>query len=140
MALDPATVSALRQHRRRQDDQGDLAGPAWRDGFTDWQGLSRHALVWAYGDGSPVHPKTFYERFLRLSAEAGLPRIRLHDVRHSYASAALAAATGWHDVKVISQRLGHASVSITLDTYSHVLPAADSTLANTLASVILGRR
>jgi len=90
MALDPATLSALRPHRRRQDDQRGLAGPAWRDGFTDWQGLTRHALVWTYGDGSPVRPKTFYERFLGLSAEAGLARIRLHDVRHSSASAALA--------------------------------------------------
>lgn len=133
--------SALREHRRRQGGHRDLAGPLWQDGFTDWRGLTRDALVWTYGDGSPIHPKTFYERFLRLTAAAGLPRIRLHDyVRHSYASAALAAATGWHDVKVISQRLGHASVSITLDTYSHVLPAADSALANTLASVILGKR
>lgn len=140
MALDAATVSALREHRRRQDGARDRAGPVWQEGFTDWQGLTRGGLVWTYGDGSPIHPKTFYERFLRLSAAAGLPRIRLHDVRHSYASAALAAATGWHDVKVISQRLGHASVSITLDTYSHVLPAADSALANTLATVILGER
>jgi integrase len=61
-----------------------------------------------------------------------------HDVRHSYASAALASASGWHDVKIISQRLGHSSVAITLDTYSHVLPAADEQVAHTLASVILG--
>jgi integrase len=84
-----------------------------------------------------VHPKTFYKRFRKLSTEAGLPAIRLHDVRHSYASAALASADGWHEVKVISQRLGHATVAITLDTYSHVLPAADVTVAHTLARVIL---
>ena len=69
---------------------------------------------------------------------AGLPPIRLHDVRHTYATAALAAAQGWHDVKVISERLGHASVGITLDTYSHVLPVADQATANTLARLILG--
>ena len=51
----------------------------------------------------------------------------------------LASATGWHDVKIISQRLGHSSVAITLDTYSHVLPAADEKVAHTLASTILGR-
>lgn len=62
----------------------------------------------------------------------------LPHVRHSYASAALAAATGWHDVKMISQRLGHATVAITLDTYSHVLPAADEKIAHTLVTVILG--
>lgn len=83
-------------------------------------------------------PVTLYRRFVKLTAEADLPRIRLHDVRHSYASAALASATGWHDVKIISQRLGHASVAITLDLYNHVLPAADEKLAHTLASVILG--
>lgn len=139
MALDPATVSALREHRRRQLEARMHAGPAWQETFMDWQGLSRADLVWTFGDGSPIHPKTFYTRFLKHAAAAGLPRIRLHDVRHSYASAALASASGWHDVKVISQRLGHASVAITLDTYSHVLPAADEEIAHTLATVILGR-
>ena len=57
-------------------------------GYADWQGLDREGLVWTYGDGSPIHPKTISNRFLKLSAGAGLPRIRLHDVRHSYASAA----------------------------------------------------
>lgn len=139
MALDPATVAALRDHRRHQLEDRMLAGPAWQESFTDWQGLAREGLVWTYGDGSPIHPKTFYQRFLRHTETAGLPRIRLHAVRHSYASAALASATGWHDVKVISQRLGHSSVAITLDTYSHVLPAADEQIAHTLANVILGR-
>ncbi|MDP8970633.1 MAG: hypothetical protein M3N52_09120 [Actinomycetota bacterium] len=69
---------------------------------------------------------------------AGLPRVRLHDVRQTYASTALANSTGWHEVKVVSQRLGHASVGITLDTYAHVLPAADEQTAATLACVILG--
>ena len=69
--------------------------------------------------------------------EAGLPSIRLHDVRHSYASAGLASANGWHEVKVISERLGHANVAITIDTYSHVLPAVDAKTAHTLAKLIL---
>jgi len=138
MALDPATVAALREHRRRQLEARMAAGSAWQGTYTDWQGLSRSELVWTYGDGSLITPRTLYDRFVKLSAEAGLPRIRLHAVRHSYASAALASATGWHDVKVLSQRLGHANVAITLDTYSHVLPAADEAMAHTLASVILG--
>ena len=66
------------------------------------------------------------------------PGIRLHDVRHSYASAGPASAAGWHEVKVISERLGHANVAITIDTYSHVLPAADEATAHTLATAILG--
>jgi integrase len=138
MALDPATVVALRGHRHRQLETRMVAGPVWQDTFTDWQGLHRTGLVWTYDDGSPIHPKTMYTRFLRHTAAAGLPRIRLHDVRHVYATAALSSATGWHEVKVLSQRLGHSSVAITLDTYSHVLPAADKTTADTLARVILG--
>jgi integrase len=114
MALDPATVAALREHRKRQLEYRVLAGPAWQDSFTDWQGLTRTGLLWTYGDGALIRPVTFYRRFVGWAAEAGLPRIRLHDVRHSYASAALASASGWHDVKVISQRLGHANVAITL--------------------------
>ena len=58
--------------------------------------------------------------------------------RHSYASAGLANAAGWHEVKVISERLGHANVAITIDTYSRVLPAADEATAHTLATAILG--
>jgi integrase len=54
------------------------------------------------------------------------------------ASATLARATGWHEVKVISERLGHANVAITIDTYSHVLPATDAATAHTLAQLILG--
>jgi integrase len=99
--------------------------------------LRPDGLVWTHADGRPVHPKTFYKRFRKLTTEAGLPPMRLHDVRHSYASAALASADGWHEVKVISQRLGHATVAITLDTYSHVLPAADVSVAHTLARLIL---
>lgn len=75
---------------------------------------------------------------MKLTGEAGLPAIRVHDVRHSYASAALADATGWHSAKVLSQRLRHASVAITLDTYSHVLPAADEDLAATTGDLIIG--
>lgn len=75
---------------------------------------------------------------VRCGRAAGLPRIRLRDLRHTYASTGLANATGWHEVKIISQRLGHASVGFTIDTYTHVLPAADAETAYTLARQILG--
>jgi integrase len=52
----------------------------------------------------------------------GLPKIRLHDVRHSYATAALAAGI---PAKIVSERLGHVNIAITMDTYSHVLPGQD---------------
>ncbi|HTE66081.1 MAG TPA: tyrosine-type recombinase/integrase [Candidatus Binatia bacterium] len=69
------------------------------------------------------------------SRAAGLPRIRLHDVRHSYTTAALAAGV---PPKVISQRLGHATIVITMDAYSHVIPGLDEQAAETVARLILG--
>jgi integrase len=74
-------------------------------------------------------------RWLDVDLAAGLPRIRLHDVRHSYATAALAAGV---PPKVISQRLGHATIAITMDTYSHVIPGLDEQAAETVARLILG--
>jgi integrase len=63
-----------------------------------------------------------------------LPRIRLHDVRHSYATAALTAGV---PAKVVSERLGHATIAMTMDTYSHVLPALDTQAAAAVARLIL---
>lgn len=138
MALDPATVDALREHRRRQLEERIAAGPVWQDLQTDHLGTSRSGLVFTWEDGRMIHPERISGWFARHCRDAGLPRIRLHDVRHSYASAGLASAAGWHEVKVISERLGPANVAITIDTYSHVLPAADETTAHTLATAILG--
>jgi integrase len=73
--------------------------------------------------------------FEQLASNANLPRIRLHDLRHSYATAALAAGI---PAKVVSERLGHASVTITLDTYSHILPSMQEDAANSVAKLILG--
>ena len=70
---------------------------------------------------------------VQLGAEAGL--LGRDDVRHSYASAALAADI---PAKVVSERLGHASIAITMDTYSHVLPGLDAEAAGTVARLILG--
>lgn len=94
--------------------------------------------MFTWPGGAMINPERFSRWFRRHQGAAGLPAIRLHDVRHTYASAGLAAATGWHDVKIMSERLGHANVGITLDTYAHVLPVADEQTAHTLARVILG--
>jgi integrase len=73
--------------------------------------------------------------FQRLLAEAGLPRLRLHDLRHTMAT--LMLAQGEHP-KIVSERLGHATVGITLDTYSHVLPGLQAAAADRLAAVLGG--
>ena len=73
--------------------------------------------------------------FERLTRRAGLPRIRFHDLRHTHASLALAA--GVHP-KVVSERLGHADIALTLNTYSHAIPALQETAAKLVADLVLG--
>jgi len=123
--LDPTTVEALRQHR---DAQGKER-VTWAEIYTDLD------LVFCREDGSVLRPDTITRRFHELSKRAGVPLIRLHDVRHSYASLGLAAGT---HPKVMAERLGHATVGITLDTYSHVAPALARHAADDLAALILG--
>ncbi len=109
--LDDHTVDVLRSHRRRQVDERKAAGPAWSD---------EHDLVFRDDLGDVVNPDWFSREFARQVKASGLGRIRFHDLRHSYATLALKA--GVHP-KVVSERLGHATVGITLDRLSHVTPA-----------------
>jgi integrase len=125
LALDPATLAALREHRVRQLQERLAVGPRWQDS----------GLVFTWPDGRPLHPERFSRWFEQHARAAGLPKIRLHDVRHSYATAALAAGI---PAKVVSERLGHATIAITMDTYSHVLPGLDAQAAGTVARLILG--
>ena len=83
--------------------------------------------------GRLVHPDWFSREFRRLIDEAGARPIRLHDLRHTYATLALKA--GVHP-KVVSDRLGHATVGITLDLYSHVTPAIARDAADVVAARI----
>lgn len=115
--LDPATVAALRAH---------VSSRAM-------VGIDGH--VFADAAGRPLDPDGVSSRFARLVRESRLPRIRLHDLRHTAATLMLAAGI---NPKVVSERLGHASVVITLDTYSHVLPSLQADAATALARAIDG--
>jgi integrase len=123
--LDEPTVAALRTWRREQLQERMLVGPRFVDS----------GLVFTMSDGSPITPNRFSIWFRAHVKRLGLPRIRLHDVRHSYATAALAAGV---PVKIVSQRIGHATTGITLDTYSHVIPGMDSAAAAQVAAIIDG--
>jgi integrase len=83
--------------------------------------------------GGPVHPALFSYWFQRQVELSGVRRIRLHDLRHTHATHALQA--GVHP-KVVSERLGHSSITITLDTYSHVLPSMQREAAERVAALI----
>jgi integrase len=124
-ALDPATVAALKAHRTHQ-----LAERlAWGEGWTDT------GLVFTREDGSLIDPRWLTKAFTRKAKAAGLPRLSLHGLRHSYASNALRAGV---PVEVVSGRIGHAQVSTTLDIYVTTHEAQDADAAERVAAVILG--
>jgi integrase len=100
----------LRRERADQDVRRVRYGERWRDS----------GLVVCARWGAPVYPDTVSSTFRALRRRAGLPEIRFHDLRHAHATLMLLG--GVHP-KVVSERLGHASVGITLDIYSHVLPS-----------------
>jgi integrase len=110
VALDPETIEVLKAQAARQlEDQDE-----WGDGWTDT------GLVFTKENGETLHPEDVTRYFRQAVKKAMLPTIRLHDLRHTHATLALRA--GIHP-KVVSERLGHATVSITLDTYSHAILA-----------------
>jgi integrase len=123
--LPPQTVAALREYRRGQIAERLLVGPDHID----------RDLVFAEPDGSPMHPDKFRKRFEVRIARSGLPRVRFHDLRHTYATLALQA--GVHP-KIVAEVLGHANISITLDTYSHASPAMQESAAATVARLVFG--
>jgi integrase len=114
-------VAAVRDHHKRQRQHRLAAGPAW-DGALD--------LVATDEIGQLVHPDYLSREFNRIVRSLDLPRIRLHDLRHTHATLALKA--GVHP-KAVSERLGHATVGVTLDLYSHVVPS----LAKDAAELIM---
>ena len=97
-----------------------------RAGYSSAQGWRDHDLVFCRVDGSPLHPDRFSARFVDKARLLGLPPIRLHELRHTRAS--LALADGVHP-KIVQERLGHANISITLDIYSHVTAGLHSDAA-----------
>jgi integrase len=123
VALDAGTVQSLRAHRKAQAAERLAWGPAYVDAD----------LVFCREDGTPLEPRTFSRMFARHVAAAALPRIRLHDLRHTWASLALGA--GVHP-KIVSERLGHASIAITLDVYSHVSAGMQQDAAETVAALV----
>ena len=125
VALGPAVSAGLRTWRRQQAADQLLMGAGWRNG---------EGLVVTVADRSAPNPEAFSNLFGKLVRTAGLPIIRLHDVRHSYATAALASGV---PVKVVSQRIGHADVGVTLKIYAHVMPGDDIDAA-VLADALLG--
>ena len=123
VALDPETVEMLKRQATQQLADQVKKGDAWSD----------TGLVFTKADGEAWHPEVV-SRFFRAAVKRSLlPVIRLHDLRHTHATLALRA--GIHP-KVISERLGHATIAITLDTYSHAIPAMQEEAAVRIAELV----
>lgn len=106
--IGPEVVARLKKHKARQLEMRLAAGPRWKE----------HGLVCCRGDGTPIDPSTASARFSKAAEKLRL-RLGFHDLRHTHATLLLQSNV---NPKIISERLGHAAVSITLDLYSHILP------------------
>jgi integrase len=126
VALDPATVAGLKAWRKHQAAERLSWGPPWTDS----------GLVFTREDGRRPPPRRGHPVLHPQCLAADLPIIRLHDLRHTHATLALAA--GVHP-KVVQERLGHANIAITLDTYSHAVPALEEQAARTVAALVFGQ-
>jgi integrase len=117
LTLTESAVEALKGHRERQSEEKVMVGGTWRD----------QDLVFCSVVGTPMSRHNLHNRsFKPLLKRAGLPNIRFHDLRHTCAT--LLLKKGTHP-KIVQELLGHATVFITLDTYSHVLPGMDGEAA-----------
>jgi integrase len=122
IALDPDALAALREHRTCQEERR-LAALTWKD----------EGLVFANTSGSYINPHNLDRRFVQLVETAGVPRIPFHGLRHTHATVLMQAGM---NPKVVSERLGHGDIGITLSTYSHVAPGMDEQAANAFAEAI----
>jgi integrase len=124
VALDTATVAALRDHRRRMLEERLLVGPDFAD----------EGLVFHQPDGACLRPDAVSAMFLRRVHQYGLGRLTLHGLRHTWAT--LALEQGIHP-RVVQERLGHSTIAITLGIYSHVAPTLHARAAEVVAGLVL---
>ena len=116
VALTPSAVVTLRDYRVQKEQEAVLLGTS----------ITSERLVFCHPDGSPLLPNSLTHAYLRAARSAGLHGVRLHDLRHTHAS--LMLRQGVHP-KIVSERLGHSTVGITLDLYSHVAPGLQEAAA-----------
>ena len=123
IALHAGVVQQLKEHRACQTARRRELGPLYDD----------QDLVFAQADGRPVASEVMLDRFQRALRRAGLPSLRIKDLRHVHASIML--SEGVHP-RVVQEQLGHASITLTLDTYSHVTPGIQSEAVQRVGEVL----
>jgi Phage integrase family len=125
ISLDPFAVAALRRFVEMIEGERDAFGASYPD----------HGMLMCFEDGRRLHPDTVTSRFNRLVDQAGVRRIRLHDVRHTYAT--LARDLGVN-CKIVTDRLGHANETVTQQIYTHPSVGNDRPAAEMIARLIAG--
>jgi integrase len=123
--IDPVTVAALRSHKDRQAFK--RKGAAFSDDLD---------LVFCTGNGRVLNPNNVLRSFETIVERSGVPKIGVHDLRHTHATWLLLDGV---PVTLVSKRLGHAKVSITLDTYSHLLPGYSNLAVESIAAALSGQ-
>jgi len=123
IALSPSTAITLREHQAKQNELRESLG---------YPALSDSDLVFSHYDGSPLLPNSVTHAWIKLVRRCGL-----HDARHTHAS--LLLKQGVHP-KIVQERLGHGSIQITLDTYSHVAPGLQQAAAKGFDELLLLNR
>jgi len=124
ISLPPSAALLLQEHRDRQSAQRLALGIPLKD----------EDLIFSTLDGKPLRPNTVTRAWSALAVRCGLEGLRLHDARHSHAS--LMLTQGVHP-KIVQERLGHATIAVTLDTYSHVAPGLQEAAAKGFDAMVL---
>jgi len=123
-------LAALKEHRSQQLQRRLRLGPLWNGNSPEYGDL-----VFTTADGKPIAPRNLIRRFKELSTVAKLPALAFHGLRHAHATQLLRDGIS---AKVVSERLGHASIALTLDTYSHVLPDMQDAAVATIDRALFG--
>jgi integrase len=123
VTIPPFVVEALRAHKKAQEEWRALQGEKWQE----------HGLVFPSVVGTPVEARNLVRHFKNLLSKHGLPDIRFHDLRHT--AATLLLTKGVHP-KIVQEMLGHSSITLTLDTFSHVLPGLQKEAANYMQELV----
>lgn len=127
VSLSPSATMLLQEHKDKQAAQWVMLGKALKD----------DDLIFSDLEGKPLLPDTVSHAWVKLVKRTGLEGIRFHDARHTHAS--LMLKQGIHP-KIVQERLGHATISTTLDLYSHVSPGLQQAAAENFDKLLNGRR
>lgn len=125
IALPALVVQALEAHRKRQLETRLAAGRHWQE----------HGLVFTSRIGTPTDGRNLHTEFKRILRTAGLPPVRFHDLRHTAATLLLTQGVS---PRTIMETLGHSQISLTLNTYSHVMPALQEEAAHKMDAILTG--